>query len=389
MLIQKSKPPSLRLPGEKEHRSATWLELFYDLVFVVAVAELSHRLAHHISLTDVMKFVALFIPIWWAWVGHTVYATRFDTDDIVHRLLTLMIMFGGAIMAVYVSSGLENGASGFAAGYVLARVCLLIFYIRARLHVPEARQMTTLYLTGFGLGALCWTISILLPPPVKFILWATGLGIDFITPWIGRKRFLHKAPLDTSHFPERFGLFTIIVLGESVLAVVSGLSKADWNLLSLFSGILAFILAVSIWWLYFTFIQEVKHECHLGSGQPFIYAHLPIVVSLAAIGASISSILQDSSSAVPSYEAVQLFCGAVVVWLFSFFIVQHLSIKGKMLKSLWAPYATGIILIVLLSIWRLYPIIILGVVDMIFLIILLAELRVFKTISKVDNDSCL
>ena len=135
--------------------------------------------------------------------------------------------------------------------------------------------------------------------------------------------------------------------------------------------------------------RSTSYRPRWGSGQPFIYAHLPIVVSLAAIGASISSILQDYSSAVPSYEAVQLFCGAVVVWLFSFFIVQHLSIKGKMLKSLWAPYATGIILIVLLSIWRLYPIIILGVVDMIFLIILLAELRVFKTISKVDNDSCL
>jgi low temperature requirement protein LtrA len=390
MLIQKSKPPSLRLPGEKEHRGATWLELFYDLVFVVAVATLSHRLSHHISYIDVMKFVALFIPIWWAWVGHTVYATRFDTDDIVHRLLTLVIMFAGAIMAVYVTSGLEDGASGFASGYVLARVCLLILYIRARLHVPEARQMTTLYLTGFGLGALCWSISIAFPSPFKFILWAIGLCIDFVTPWIGRKRFLHKAPLDTSHFPERFGLFTIIVLGESVLAVVSGLSKADWNLLSLFSGILAFILAVSIWWIYFTFIQEVKHECHLGSGQPFIYAHLPIVVSLTAIGASISNIIQDPGSAVPSLEAIHLFCGAVSVWLVSFLIVQHLSIKSKMLKPLLAPYAIGIILIVLLStFWRLYPIIILGIVDVIFLLILLVELRVFKTISKVHNDSCL
>jgi low temperature requirement protein LtrA len=390
MLIQKSKPPSLRLPGAKEHRGATWLELFYDLVFVVAVAGLSHRLSHHISSIDVMKFVALFIPIWWAWVGHTVYATRFDTDDIVHRLLTLVIMFAGAIMAVYVTSGLEEGASGFAAGYVLARICLLIFYIRARIHVPEARQMTTLYLTGFGLGAFCWSISLAFPPPFKFILWAIGLSIDFVTPWIGRKRFLHKAPLDTSHFPERFGLFTIIILGESVLAVVSGLSKGDWNLLSLFSGILAFILAVNIWWIYFTFIHEVKHECHLGSGQPFIYAHLPIVISLTAIGASISNIIQNSGSAGQSPEAIHLFCGAVAVWLVSFLTIQHLSIKNKLLKPLRAPYAIGVVLIVFLSaFWRLYAIIILGIVDIIFLFILFIELRVFKAISKVHNDSCL
>jgi low temperature requirement protein LtrA len=390
MLIQKSKPPSLRIPDEKKHRSATWLELFYDLVFVVALAGLSHRLSHHISFIEVMKFVALFIPIWWAWVGHTVYATRFDTDDIIHRLLTLVIMFGGAIMAVFVKNGLEEGASGFAAGYLVTRVCLLIFYIRARLHVPEARQMTTLYLTGFGLGALCWTVSILLPPPVKFILWATGLGIDFITPWIGRKRFLHKAPLDTSHFPERFGLFTIIVLGESVLAVVSGLSKDDWNLMSLLSGILTFNLAVSIWWIYFTFIQEVKHECYLGSGQPFIYAHLPLVISLTAIGASISNIIQSSISAVSSAESVQLFCGAIVVWLLSFLTVQNLSMRSKMLKTLFAPYGIGIVLIVLLSTFlQFYPIIVLGTVNIIFLVILFIELRIFKTISRVHNDSCL
>jgi low temperature requirement protein LtrA len=379
MLIQKSKPPSLRLPDGEKRRSATWLELFYDLVFVVAVAQLSQRLSHHISLIDLMKFVGLFIPIWWAWVGHTVYATRFDTDDIVHRLLTLLIMFAGVIMAIYVPSGLEEGASGYASGYVMARVCLLIFYIRARLHVPEAKQMTTLYLTGFGLGALCWSISIAFPSPFKFILWAIGLCIDFVTPWIGRKRFLQKAPLDTSHFPERFGLFTIIVLGETVLSVVSGLSNSAWNLLSFVSGILAFLLAISIWWIYFTFIQEVKHECHLGSGQPFIYAHLPIVVSLTAIGASISNIIQDSSSVVLGTEAVQLFCGATAVWLISFLIVQHLSIKSKMLRPLLAQYSIGIILIVLLStFWLLNPIIVLGIVDVIFLIILLVELRVLK-----------
>jgi low temperature requirement protein LtrA len=379
MLFQKTKPPTLRLPGEKEHRPATWLELFYDLVFVVAVAELSHRLGHDISLSGVLKFVALFIPVWWAWVGHTVYATRFDTDDIIHRLLTLFIMFGAAVMAVYVSSGLEGGASGYAAGYVLARICLLIFYVRARIHVPEARHMTTLYLTGFGLGALCWTISILLPPPVKFILWATGLGIDFITPWVGRKRILHKAPLDTSHFPERFGLFTIIVLGESVLAVVSGLPEAGWSILSLLTGLSAFILAVSIWWMYFTFIQEVHHECYLGSGQPFIYAHLSLVISLTAVGASISTFLQQANLAVPASEAVLLFCSAIAVWLISFFIVQAVSMQIKLLKLLLLPYAIGIIIITLLPfLWQLSPIVLLGIVDTIFILILVIELLVFK-----------
>ena len=161
------------------------------------------------------------------------------------------------------------------------------------------------------------------------------------------------------------------------------------SLLSFFSGSLAFILAVNIWWIYFTFIQEVKHECHLGSGQPFIYAHLPIVISLTAIGASISNIIQNSGPAGPSPGAVHLLCGAVTVWLVSFLTIQHLSIKNKMLKPLLAPYAIGIVLIVSLSaFWRLYAIIVLGIVDVIFLFTLFIELRVFKTISKVHYDSC-
>jgi len=160
-----------------------------------------------------------------------VYATRFDTDDMIHRLLTFTMMFAAAIMAMQIPTAFKTGSSGFAAGYVLARLCLLMLYIRARRHVPEAREMTTLYLSGFGLGALCWLVSLLFPSPQRFILWAAGIGIDFIIPWLGRKTILQKAPLDTSHFPERFGLFTIIVLGETILAVVSGLSDKVWHYL--------------------------------------------------------------------------------------------------------------------------------------------------------------
>jgi low temperature requirement protein LtrA len=224
MSLNISVPPRLRLPRTGEKRSATWLELFFDLVFVISVAELVQRLGHHVSVLEVGQFIALFIPVWWCWVGHTVYATRFDTDDMIHRSLTFTMMFAAAVMAIQIPTAFETGSAGFAGGYVLARLCLLMLYTRARRHVPEARKMTTLYLSGFGLGALCWLVSLLVPSPERFILWAIGIAIDFIIPWLGKKRILQKAPLDTSHFPERFGLFTIIVLGETILAVVSGLS---------------------------------------------------------------------------------------------------------------------------------------------------------------------
>ncbi len=374
-------PPRLRLAGSKEKRAATWLELFFDLVFVIAVAELVHRLAHHISFADLMQFTALFIPVWWAWVGHTVYATRFDTDDLLHRLLTLAMMFAAAVMAVQIPTALEGGAAGFAAGYVLARLCLLLLYGRASRHVPEARQMTALYLSGFGLGAFCWLISIALPPPVQFVWWYTGISIDFLIPWLGRKRILQKFPLDTSHLPERFGLLTIIVLGETLLAVVAGLSAAEWELFSFSAAVMGFILAVSIWWLYFTYIHAADHQRNLGSGQPFIYLHLPLVISLAAIGAGVRNLIIHAHAATASAELKMLLAGSSIIWLLSFLLIQYVSIERSLLKPLSLYYAGGGFAILLLSLpVNLPPLVVLGLLNITFLVLLSAGLRVFRAV---------
>jgi len=368
----------LRLPGSGEKRSATWLELFFDLVFVISVAELVHRLGHHVSVLEVGQFIALFIPVWWCWVGHTVYATRFDTDDMIHRLLTFTMMFAAAIMAMQIPTAFKNGSIGFAAGYVLARLCLLMLYIRARRHVPEVREMTTLYLSGFGLGALSWFISLLVPPPERFILWGIGIGIDFIIPWLGRKTILQKAPLDTSHFPERFGLFTIIVLGETILAVVSGLSDKVWRWPSITAAILAFILAVSIWWLYFTYIHKADHAGKLGSGQPFIYGHLPLVLALAALGAGVKNMILEAHESALSFQTNILLTGAIGIWLLSFLLIQYVSIERSLLAPLRIPYAAAFLVAVMLSFgWHLPTLVVLLVFNLIFAVLLLMQLRVF------------
>ena len=142
-----------------------------------------------------------------------------------------------------------------------------------------------LYIAGFTLGAGLWAVSILVPPPGRYALWAAGLAVDFATPWIGRLLgVLRGFPLDTSHLPERFGLFTIIVLGETILGVVGGMSEVRWQAASVVTAALAFAVAVCIWWIYFTFVDEAPFACNLGSGQPYIYSHLPIVVAVAVIG---------------------------------------------------------------------------------------------------------
>jgi low temperature requirement protein LtrA len=344
MISRLLRPPRLRTAEEGgELRHATWIELFYDLVFVVAVAALSGRLHDDDSLAGILLFAGLFVPVWWAWVGHTIYAARFDTDDLVHRLATAAMMLAAAAMAVQIPTALEDGSVGFAAAYVGARVILVLLYLGARFSVPEARGVTTLYIAGFTLGAGLWAISILMPPPARYALWAAGLAVDFATPWIGRLQgVLRRFPLDTSHLPERFGLFTIIVLGETILGVVGGMSEVRWQAASVVTATLAFVVAVCIWWIYFTFVEEAPFAGNLGSGQPYIYSHLPIVVAVAVVGVGMRHAIVEALHPTLEPQTLRLIGVGVVLWLLSFLILQLANVRNLPLRRTVGTYAGAV-----------------------------------------------
>jgi low temperature requirement protein LtrA len=344
MLLRLIRPPRLRTTGvEGEIRRATWMELFYDLVFVVAVAQLGNSLSEDHSFVGVLEFVALFIPVWWAWVGHTIYAARFDTDDLIHRLGTAAMMLAAAAMAVQIPTALEGGSAGFAAAYVCARTMLLLLYLGVRFTIPEARGVSGLYLTGFSIGAALWAISILVPPPARFALWTLGLAIDFATPWIGRHTgVLRRFPLDTSHLPERFGLFTIIVLGETILSVVSGMSKVDWRIESIVTAALAFSVAMCIWWIYFTFVEEAPFLCNLGSGQSYIYVHLPIVIGVVVIGIGMKYAIIEASHQTLTPDTLLLTGAGIGLWISAFLALLIVSVQRLPLARAAAVYAAAI-----------------------------------------------
>jgi low temperature requirement protein LtrA len=110
------------------NRHATWLELFNDLVFVVVIFQLAHNLEEDFSLYGFLGFLALFVPVWWSWIGVVFYATRFETDDLGHRILVLLQMVGAAAMAVFVSDALGNDSAGFALSYAAIRILLVLEY---------------------------------------------------------------------------------------------------------------------------------------------------------------------------------------------------------------------------------------------------------------------
>ena len=287
MQIPRLSPPRLRTASHEDHRSATWLELFYDLVFVVAVGQLGHRLAVNHGVGGVWGFIGLFIPLWWTWASYTFYADRYDTDDLGQRLLAVGQMASIAIMAASISGDEADSVTAFAAAFVMARAVLLAMYYRAYRHVPQSRELVAGYLTGFSIGGAFWLLSIWVPDPARFILWGIGLAIDFYTPFHLRER-QKRVPLSVSHLPERFGLFTILVLGESFVAIVGALSHHKWDLSFTIAAVLGVAVATSLWWLYFDNQQgDVVRRSDTGKAwkpTAWIYSHLPLVVSITTAG---------------------------------------------------------------------------------------------------------
>jgi low temperature requirement protein LtrA len=282
-------PPRLRTRGRgiDEERRATWLELFFDLVFVAAVGQLANALSRDPTTARFFEFLAVFVPVWWAWMGFTFYANRFDTDDLLYRVLMLCAMFGVAVLATTVPSVFRGATEGFPLAYVAVRIVLVTLYARASRHVPEARALVRSFLGAFGFAILIWASSIAVDPPWTYVLWGVALSVELVAP-IPAWRLLRDAPVDRRHLPERFGLLTLIVLGESVLAVVLGVSKVSWDAGSAAAAATGFLVAAALWWIYFDFLDEGALTARgIFGGLTYTYANYFVVVGLAALGAGV------------------------------------------------------------------------------------------------------
>lgn len=322
-------PPRLRLPDDDSHRTASWLELFYDLAYVVAVAVLAERLLGDPSVTGVLSFFAYFALVWWLWVSHTYYADRYDTDDVVYRVLAAGQMLAVVVVATSLIPGDPSSTRAFALGYGVARVLLCLMYLRAWRHVTATRALVSGYLIGFGAAALVWLGSALVADSYRPAMWAVALCIDLATPWVMRREQA-KAPLDNSHLPERFGLFTILVLGEAIASVVGGLGHGGWAQLPVATASASILVATALWWLYFdnaegSVVRRRQEVARSWRPTIWIYTHVPLGASLVATGVALEDAIAHSEiSAMPS-GLRWLLVGSVAVALSSMAVLHDAS----------------------------------------------------------------
>lgn len=332
MRIAAIQPPRLQTVSEGE-RTATWLELFYDLVFVAAVAMLGTRLVADTSWTGWLSYLAYFAMIWWLWASHTFYADRYDTDDLVYRLMAGAQMVGVAFIAASVTTGPSGSTVVFATAYAATRIVLLLLYARAHQFVPETRELVRGYLWGFGAASVLWVASIFVPDPARQWVWAIAFLVDLATPYVMRKAQA-AAPLDVSHLPERFGLFTILVLGETIVAVTVGLGHVEWQWATTIAGISGLVIATSLWWVHFDNVDGfvVRRRGDKKNWRPtvWIYSHLPLAAGLAMIGVGVEHAILASDHGHDYHLSERwLLVGGVVIALGAMAAIQTAAFRDS------------------------------------------------------------
>ncbi len=177
--------PKLRTDEEQGlERKATWLELFYDLVFVVVIAELAHTLSGNINPAGIATFSFLFIPVWWVWTGVTFYNERFESNDVSYRLFLFLQMVPVAAMAVFAHDALGEASQGFALAYACARAILTILWLRGGWYERSFRPVSNRSAIGSSISIAFFLTSVFVDPPLRFVLWGIGLLIDLLNPWL-------------------------------------------------------------------------------------------------------------------------------------------------------------------------------------------------------------
>jgi low temperature requirement protein LtrA len=326
--IRRFTVPMTARDASEHHRVSTPLELLFDLTFVVAVGQAARGLAHEVEEmhlgTGVLGYLMVFFAIWWAWMNFSWFASAYDTDDVPYRLLTLLQMAGVLVLAAGVpSASQEQDFTGVVVGYLIMRVAMIGQWVRAGLSDPTHRRVALRYAGAIGVVQLGWVLRLFLPEGLSMAGFLVLVGLELAAPLWAERGF--GTTWHPHHIAERYGLFTIIVLGEGVtaamVAVQSSVEEGGWtaDVVLVFTGGLA--LLFSLWWIYY-----LKPAGEGLARRPELsfwwgYGHYGIFASLAALGgglevaaAAISHHLEASDTVVAFAVAIPVAVFLLLVW---------------------------------------------------------------------------
>jgi low temperature requirement protein LtrA len=317
---------------DEPHRASTPLELLFDLCFVVAVSQAARQLNHSLALnhfaSGIQGYLLVFFAIWWAWVNFTWFASAYDVDDVPYRILTFVQIVGVLILAAGVPAASAHGDFKVATiGYVVMRVALVTQWVRAAYGDPAGRTVARRYAIGIVVVQVGWVARLFLPHLAGeisfYVLAVADVCVPAFAEWGGR-----GTAWNARHISERYGLFTLIVLGECVAAATVAMQAATSTGLSAQQvGVAAggLLLIFALWWWYFEHPSDEGLRMSRNLAFLWGYAHYAVFASIAALGAGLEVALEstDRGSSVSPMTAGGTVAVSVSVYLLVTGIVQY------------------------------------------------------------------
>ena len=332
----------LRSSSPDEEAHASNLELFYDLVFVLAVTQVSHLLLDDLTWRGAGRSLLVLLVIWWAWTYTTWVTNMLDPDAIGVRLLVFSLMFASLVMAVAIPDAFGGRALLFAGAYVaiqVGRTAFLAFVVAER--GSPRRAPATHILTWFLASGVFWLAGGFASGSSRIALWLIAIAIDYTAPLVfyrvpGRRRLGSDSwNVETSHFAERFQLFIIIALGESIVVTGATTSGLPLDAARFAAFGLAFLSTAAFWWLYFHLVATISQR-RLASAQDstrlardgYTFLHVVIVAGIIVSAVGDELVIAHPGDTLPTPELVALVAGPAI------YLLGHTLFRLRMAGSI-------------------------------------------------------
>jgi low temperature requirement protein LtrA len=347
----------LRRRSNDEQQRTTNLELFYDLVFVFAVTQVSHLLLVDLSLAGAGKSALVLLVVWWAWNYTTWVTNELDPDSDAVRLLLLGIMLASLLLAVSIPGAFGSRALLFAGSYVAIQVGrhLFLTFLAARPGTIE-QQRASRILIWFAVAGVLWIGGALAGDGLRVALWLAALALDYGAPlvlyWVpGLPRMSSDAwHVQSEHFAERFQLFIIIALGESIVLIGATTSDLHLNAARLIAFGLAFLSTAALWWLYFTYVATIaQRRLELAADRTtlardaYTYLHVVFVAGIIVTAVGQELVIAHPTETLPGREVATVVAGPTIYLLAHVLFRRRMAgtVSVKRLTAAVACAATG------------------------------------------------
>jgi len=349
------RPLAGRDPAEP-HRTSTPLELLFDLSFVVGVASVAAELAHGVAAdhaaASLGHYLMVFFAIWWAWMNFSWFASAYDTDDVVYRLLTLAQIAGVLVLAAGVPEAFEHeDFTVVTIGYLVMRIPLVVQWLRAARDDPSRHAVAVRYAVGVAVVQALWLLRLALPDTAGLIAFFPLALADIAVP-IWAERAGPMTRWHPEHIAERYGLFTLIVLGEVILgtttAIQAGLTSEGVSaaLLSLAGG--GLLLVFGLWWVYF--LRPAGDGLREAPGNAFLwgYGHYLVFAAVGALGAGLEVAIDSAVHEAHAGPRTAAFAVAVPVAV-TLVVIGALQARLAGGAALLARHAIAVVAVLLIA----------------------------------------